>query len=292
MHQAASAQVSNATLPSYPPHKPAPPTDHTVAFALNQLKLTGCTVSNIPYNLNRLKFNSDTSVAIQMAVKTSLRTYLRTATPSERHSCQNSHDLIRLVLRQRATQGNGATLPPLDLRGVDLRGVDLTGANLSGVDLSGADLSRAKLAGANMAGAVLFEADLTMANMEGAKLTRADLTGAIMECVDLTKADLIRANLTGANLNYANLRNADLSHSIMRVAHLLGADLRGANLEGANLEGANLSRATLDFKWPLIDSMWDDSMVSHLGVGKWDNSGFDETELSQVDSSGANLGQV
>ena len=210
--------------------------------------------------LNMVTFTSHTNYATQAAVKNALSAYLQTATESERGSCHHPHDLIRLVLRQRATQGNGATLPPLDLRGInlsgaDLRGMDLSGIDLSGANLNGANLSHANLSHANLHGANLSQANLTGADLRGvdlhwvillwANLSGVDLSGMDLSGIYLTHANLMGANLSKANLSGVILQEANLSGVILEEANLSKANLSKANLTGANLMGATLSVADL-----------------------------------------------
>lgn len=83
-------------------------------------------------------------------------------------------ELVRVGVRRRKKDANGA-----DLIGANLKGADLRGANLRGAYLIGANLERADLRLADLTGADLRDADLTAADLtESIFLTQSQVNAA------------------------------------------------------------------------------------------------------------------
>ena len=205
----------------------------------------------------------------------------------------------------------------------------MTGANLRNVDLAGVDLSQANIANSIGSKAVTpLPDDIrelvnghsewlasngqtgTPLNATGRDLTEMDFSGldlsaacfddcilrndTILAMSSMRNADLSRARLNGSILNGIRLSNAVCAKSVFQgakfggVAQLDGQGKKTGSVWRADLSGTDFSKADMR------NAVFDAPKMKGASLKNANISGvsFGDTDLVDVDLSGANIGAI
>ncbi|WP_430474058.1 pentapeptide repeat-containing protein [Thalassospira lucentensis] len=141
------------------------------------------------------------------------------------------------------------------------------GRNLSGMDFSGLDLSGASFEKCNLRGALFVDTILAMCSMRDADMKKVRMNGAVLDGVRMANADCSEAVFQGvkfggidqrdkkgaktgvvwrADLTDTNFENADLRNSIFEETQMKGTILTQANVAGVAFGDTDLSQADLE----------------------------------------------
>ncbi|HAI29591.1 MAG TPA: hypothetical protein DCM48_08590, partial [Thalassospira sp.] len=152
--------------------------------------------------------------------------------------------------------------------------LDVTGRDLTELDFTGFDLSAACFDDCILRGALLVDTILVMASMRNADLARARLSGSIMNGVRMSYANCSKAVLQGVRFGGLEQRDAkgqktgEVWRADLQSADFSNTDLRNSVFDQPRMKGASLRKANI------------------AGVA------FGDTDLSEVDLDGANIGSI
>ena len=152
--------------------------------------------------------------------------------------------------------------------------LDVTGRDLTELDFTGFDLSAACFDDCILRGALLVDTILVMASMRNADLARARLSGSIMNGVRMSYANCSKAVLQGVRFGGLEQRDAkgqktgEVWRADLQSTDFSNTDLRNSVFDQPRMKGASLRKANI------------------AGVA------FGDTDLSEVDLDGANIGSI
>jgi uncharacterized protein YjbI with pentapeptide repeats len=152
--------------------------------------------------------------------------------------------------------------------------LNVTGRDLSELDFSGLDLSAACFDDCILRGVLFVDTILAMTSMRNVDMSRARLSGAVMNGVRMSYANCSKTLCQGVKFGGVEQRDAkgnktgDVWRADLTSADFSQADLRNSVFDAPQMKGVLLCKANI------------------AGVA------FGETDLSEVDLTGANIGSI